>query len=144
VALSATPIGAQPVPPLVVSIDLHRARLRVAGELDRESAHHLLDAVSVLVDAPARRWRLDVRDVTFCDAGGLRALTSAHQLAADAGRVLHLSRTSRPVARLVGLVGYDQVFPASQQGRRDRAGAGDVHRHSRRPQRIGCDTTGTA
>ena len=110
-ATSTTPADSSPVPPLVVSVDLPRARVRVAGELDRDSAHHLLDALTVLDEVPARRWQLDVRGVTFCDAGGLRALTHAHRLAADSGRVLHLGRTSRPIARLVGLVGYEQLFP---------------------------------
>ncbi|WP_299956360.1 STAS domain-containing protein [uncultured Modestobacter sp.] len=108
---STTPIGSRPVPPLVVTVDLARARVRVAGELDRESAHHLLDAVAVLAATPARRWQLDAGDVTFCDAGGMRALCTAHQLATENGRVLRLTRAGRPITRLIALVAEAQPFP---------------------------------
>ena len=85
--------------------------MRVRGELDRDTAHHLLDAVVMLSTRPARQWRLDVGGVTFCDAAGLRALAGAHTLAADSGRSLRVSPVSRPVTRLVRLVGPEQGFP---------------------------------
>ena len=96
---------------IAVSVDLPQARVRVAGELDRDSAHHLLEAVEILTTRSSRRWQLDAADVTFCDASGLRALTSAHAIAAAHGRSLRLVRRSRPVARLVSLLGEDEVFP---------------------------------
>jgi anti-anti-sigma factor len=104
----------------------------VAGELDRESAHHLLDALVVLSTRSSRSWRLDAGDVTFCDAGGLRALTRAHALAAAHGRELQLVRSSGPVTRLVELVGRDQVFPPAAAAPRSTAGSA----HARRPR--GC------
>ena len=107
-----TSIGVLPVPPLAVSVDLSRAKVRVAGELDRDSAHHLLDAVEMLTTRHSRNWRLDAGDVTFCDAGGLRALSDAHTMAAEHGRRLDVVRSSRPVDRLVELLGRDRVFPA--------------------------------
>ncbi|WP_369137200.1 STAS domain-containing protein [Modestobacter versicolor] len=110
--LPSSPTGPQQVAPLSVSVDLARASVRVAGELDRDSAHHLLDAVSVLTTGPAPRWQVDTSGVTFCDVGGVRALSSAHALAVASGRSLRLVRTSRPVDRLVQLLGHDRVFPA--------------------------------
>ena len=107
----STDAGPSPVPPLAVSVDLPCARVRVSGELDRESAHHLLEAVAILTSRHSRRWLLDAGDVTFCDAGGLRALSDAHVLAAAHGRRLDVVRTSRPVDRLVELLGHDRVFP---------------------------------
>jgi anti-anti-sigma factor len=126
-------------PPLAVSVDVSRARVRVTGELDRESAHHLLDALTVLTAQPSRRWRLDAGGVTFCDAGGVRALSSAHTLAAEHGRTLQVERASRPVTRLVELVGPDRLFPGP--------GGASGRRASGAPawlRRIGCGTTGTA
>jgi anti-sigma B factor antagonist len=113
VVTSSSSTGAQPVTPssIAVSVDLPHARVRVAGELDRDSAHHLLEAVEILATRPGRQWQLDAADVTFCDASGLRALTSAHAFAASHGRSLRLVRRSRPVARLVSLLGEDEVFP---------------------------------
>ena len=144
--------SSSPVPPslapLSVSVDLSRASVLVAGELDRDTGHHLLDAVTVLTARPERRWRVDTSGVTFCDVGGVRALSDAHALAVAHGRSLRMVRTSRPVDRLVELLGHERVFPApdaeaprcdavrAPSGRRQAAPATWV-RHVR------CGTTGT-
>jgi anti-sigma B factor antagonist len=135
-----SPTSPAPVAALAVSVDLPRSRVSVAGELDRESAHHLVDAMTMLTARPDRQWRLDAGAVTFCDAGGMRALSSAHELAAAHGRSLHLERTSRPVDRLVELLGHDRVFPQPALHTADGAPA----RRSGRGRRIRCGTTGTA
>jgi anti-anti-sigma factor len=121
--------------PLAVSVDLPGARVRLAGELDRESAHHLLDALVMLTTRCSRRWRLDAGEVTFCDAEGLRALSDAHALAAAHGRSLQLVRTSRSVDRLVELLGRERVFP--------RAGARRTGTAPAWTQHIRCGTSGT-
>jgi anti-anti-sigma factor len=119
-----------------VSVDVPHARVSVTGELDRESSHHLLDALTVLTAQPGRRWRLDASGVTFCDAGGVRALGRAHALATAHGRTLQLERTSRSVDRLVQLVGHDHLFPAAAHKR--SSGTPGWAR------RIGCGTTGVS
>jgi anti-anti-sigma factor len=121
---------------LAVSVDLPGARVRVTGELDRQSAHHLVDAMAMLTARPSRRWRLDAGDVTFCDAEGLRALSDAHALAEEHGRSLQLVRTSRSVDRLVELLGRDRVFPPPGSRRAGTAPAWTGH--------VRCGTTGTA
>jgi anti-anti-sigma factor len=126
--------GSPAGPPLAVSVDVPLARVSVAGELDRESAHHLVDALTVLTAHPARRWRLDAAGVTFCDAGGVRALGRAHALATAHGRTLQFERTSRSVDRVVELVGADRLFPTPAH-RRANGAPGWV-------RRIGCGTTG--
>jgi anti-anti-sigma factor len=134
VAPSVT-IGPPPTAPLAVSVDLPRAQVRVSGELDRKSAHHLVDAMVMLATRSSRRWRLDAGDVTFCDAAGLRALCDAHALAAEHGRSLQLVRTSRSVDRLVDLLGRNRVFPAPAYPRSGLTPAWTRH--------IRCGTTGT-
>jgi anti-sigma B factor antagonist len=136
------PTDSPSVPPLSVTVDLPTARVHVTGELDRTSAHHLVDALDVLTTRSSRRWRLDTSGVTFCDVGGLRALSSAHTFAEAHGRDLRLVSTSRPVERLVELLGHDRVFPAADERRRKppttrRPVAG-------RSPRLRCGTTGTA
>jgi anti-anti-sigma factor len=152
------PIGSPPVASLAVSVDLPRARVSVSGELDRESAHHLLDALTMLTTRSSRRWRLDAGGVTFCDAGGVRALSGAHALATEHGRSLDVERTSRSVDRVVDLLGRDRVFPAapssadggrvSAEGQSGGAGsAAPARRAGATPawkRRIRCCTTGTA
>jgi anti-anti-sigma factor len=134
VVTPSSSIGTLPVAPssIAVSVDLPQARVRVAGELDRDSAHHLLEAVEMLAARSSRRWQLDAADVTFCDASGLRALTSAHAIAASHGRSLALVRSSRPVDRLVSLLGHDEVFPPARTPDRPRRA------------RVRCGATGAA
>ncbi len=78
--------------PLRLSVDVPRGLIRVGGELDRSSAHHLADAVSALRSGPGAVWTLDLRDVTFCDVPGIRVLQSAQRLARARGCGLHLTQ----------------------------------------------------
>ncbi len=92
-------------PGLLVTTDLQAGRLIVTGELERLSAHHLLDLLDALALSGQHTWTVDVAGVTFCDAEGLRVLARAEALARSRGRTLVLHRP-RPVLRtLLGLVG---------------------------------------
>ena len=95
---------------LLVSIDWVQGVVSLRGELDRESAHHLADALSALTAAHHACWVVDTAQVTRCDAGGLRALAAAHAFAVGSGRGFRLSRPSRCVHRLVTLSGLDRVI----------------------------------
>jgi anti-sigma B factor antagonist len=100
-------------PGLVVSIDSLHGAVVLRGELDRDSAHHLVDAVSVLAAGTHSCWVVDTAGVTWCDVGGLRALAAAHALAVESGRELRLVRSSRCVDRLVTLSGLDRLIAGS-------------------------------
>lgn len=142
----SSPTGSAPAAALAVSVDLPGSRVSVAGELDRDSAHHLLDALAMLTTRSSRHWRLDAGAVTFCDAGGVRALSSAHELAAAHGRSLDLERTSRSVDRLVELLGHERVFPSPADGSSSAADDATPARRSRgvtRAPRIRCGTAGS-
>lgn len=118
--------GLDPYPPtLSVAVDLVAGRITLAGELDRENAHHLVDAVEALHGTRHLRWELDAAGVTFCDAGGVRSLIAAQVLAARAGRRLLLVRPSRCVDRLVGLVGLDDLVRTALA--QEAAGAATPH-----------------
>jgi anti-anti-sigma factor len=94
---------------LVVSIDWPGGVVRLSGELDRDSAHHLLDALEALAVTGHRVLGVDAADVTFCDAGGLRALVVASRLLRAGGRDLRVQRASRCVARLIAMAGLDHL-----------------------------------
>jgi anti-anti-sigma factor len=98
------------VPPFWVSIDVRRARVTVAGDLDRTHAHHLLDALRTLAATGHRSWSVDTEQVTFCDTGGLRALIAGLALARNHHSDLTLGPTSRCVQRLVDLGGPDRLL----------------------------------
>ena len=97
---------------LQISVDWVRGIVVMRGELDRGSAHHLVDVVTSLAATGHPRWQIDTADVTWCDAGGLRALAAAHALATECGGELRLVRTSRCVDRLVRMAGLDRMIAA--------------------------------
>jgi anti-anti-sigma factor len=69
-------------------IDVTTGRIVLVGELDRRSAHHLLDAVRTLGGTGPRGWVLDVGGVQFCDTGGLRAINACYRQAVHQGSTL--------------------------------------------------------
>ncbi|CCG03813.1 STAS domain-containing protein [Blastococcus saxobsidens] len=102
---AAEPAGS----PFTVSVDVRSAEVSVAGELDREHAHHVLDALAALSATDHAVWTLEARQVTFCDAAGLRSLVTAHRLAHRHGRELSVL-PSTCMHRLVLLVGLEQLL----------------------------------
>jgi anti-sigma B factor antagonist len=94
---------------LVVSLDWPAGVVRLSGDLDRDSAHHLLDALEALAATGHRVLGVDASDVTFCDAGGLRALVVASRVLRADGRDLRVVRASRCVGRLLALAGLDHL-----------------------------------
>jgi anti-sigma B factor antagonist len=99
---------------LTVSIDWLSGAVVLRGELDRNTVHHLDDALTALAVTDHDCWVLDTAEVTWCDAGGLRALASAHALAEQHGGELRLVRPSRCVERLVTLIGLDRLIASSE------------------------------
>jgi stage II sporulation protein AA (anti-sigma F factor antagonist) len=86
--------------------------VNVAGELDPLTAETLDDQVDGLVLAGYPSVVLDLREVTFLDSSGLRALIRAHGEMARHGRSLQLrspSQSVRRVLELTGLVDYLDV-----------------------------------
>jgi anti-sigma B factor antagonist len=92
---------------LTVTVDWPEGVVRLSGELDRDSAHHLLDALDALAATGHRVLGVDAAEVTFCDAGGLRALIVGSRLLRAGGRDLRVLRASRCVGRLLTIAGLD-------------------------------------
>lgn len=101
---------------LTVSVDWVHGTVVLRGDLDRESAHQLAGALTALTATDHPRWVVDTAEVSWCDAGGLRALAAAHALAVASGRELRLVRPSRCVDRLVRLSGLHQLIAESTRG----------------------------
>jgi anti-sigma B factor antagonist len=102
---------------LAVSVDWTGGVIRLVGELDRETAHHLLDALEGMSSTPHRTWAVDASEVSFCDAGGLRALAAGQALAARHGRHLRVVAYGRCVERLVLLTGLDGLLDGAPPAR---------------------------
>ena len=76
-----------------------RTVVRSRGELDAASAERLHDVAAAAIDGRSPVVILDLRDVTFCDAAGLRALVGLGRRAARLQRTLVL-RCSAPIDRV--------------------------------------------
>ena len=77
--------------------------LRLIGELDLSGVDLLERAMEAELDAEDGIVALDLRDVSFMDSSGLRALVMADRRVKDAGRNLVLVRPSRSVERVMTL-----------------------------------------
>jgi len=72
--------------------------LRLIGEMDLVTAPHLVESVRSLRGPDMQHVRLDLTQLTFVDAAGLRALVQARMLVHGRGGQLTL-RGARPLLR---------------------------------------------
>ncbi len=84
-----------------------RRSLRVSGELDIATAPVLAAALDGEV-RPGSRLRLDVDDLVFVDAAGLRVLVGVRRTAGLTGKVV-LGHPTPIVQRVIALTGLDCV-----------------------------------
>ena len=68
---------------VTIRVDLVDGRLKVSGDLDRRTAHCLLDAISTLQFAGLDEWVVDLTDLGSCDEDGVLALCAACHRAAE-------------------------------------------------------------
>ena len=86
------------------------AIVRVAGELDLESAPALAGTLDRL-ERPCHRVVLDLSQLTFIDASGLRLAVTEHQRAACDGFEFVLAGAVGPVLKVFRLTGLDVLLP---------------------------------
>src|SRR2546423_6024144 len=78
-------------------------RVTAHGELDLATASALDAALRDAADEHADRVVIDLADVPFIDAAGLRVLIRAQRRQDEAGGELPIARPSRQVARLLSI-----------------------------------------
>ncbi|MFF3974138.1 STAS domain-containing protein [Streptomyces rubiginosohelvolus] len=84
--------------------------LEITGDLDHDTAPDLRKAVDGLTVAAGKRLVLDLRGLSFCDSSGISALLSARSRAIAQGGGIALAAVPANTARILGIVGLDQVF----------------------------------
>ncbi|WP_042392976.1 STAS domain-containing protein [Streptacidiphilus carbonis] len=84
--------------------------LRLAGELDHDTADTLSSAFETVFAAGAPRVLVDCAALEFCDSTGLNVLLRARMTAADSGSAVELTGLHAAVARLFEITGVDGVF----------------------------------
>lgn len=98
--------------PFRIDVEPHRATVVVAahGEIDLATAGTLSGELREVIDAGFRRVALDLRDVSFIDSTGLRAVLEAREVAAGKGVDLMLIPGPEPVQRLFDVTGTGAVL----------------------------------
>lgn len=94
----------------VTRVGALRADLRVAGDLDMESASVLQDALQYQLDTGRRYTRVDLSDVTFLDASALGVLVEAHWMFLARRGSLLLDGLSARHRRTVAIAGLGDVL----------------------------------
>ena len=80
------------------------------GEIDLLGADSVDASVAVAMQAASTKLVLDMSKVVFIDAQGINAMLRALGLLEESGGELWLRAPSRPVVRLIDLVGLDTVL----------------------------------
>ncbi|MFF3444214.1 STAS domain-containing protein [Streptosporangium sp. NPDC002721] len=111
--------------------------LEVAGELDFHTAPQLREALRSVAPLPGQRLVIDLAGLITCDSSGITVLLVARNRALEAHAGITLAATPDHLARVLRIVGLDQVFaihhPAPADPADGTAGAGETGTTGRRP-----------
>jgi anti-sigma B factor antagonist len=94
--------------------------LYVSGELDIATAPALEHTVDRTLDGQGGEFHLDVSALTFVDSTGARALLRVHNKFESIGRRLVILSPTRPVSRVLRIMGFDQVMDVRSDSNGDR------------------------
>ena len=81
-------------------------------EMDITNAADISDLLAAVAGQSPEVITVDMTATVFCDSSGVHALARAHELAHAGGSELRLALGGSPTARIVQLLGLDQVVPA--------------------------------
>ena len=88
-----------------------RMRIAPVGELDIATSPQLEEAIARATSEPVSELVLDLRELTFMDSTGLRALAQANLKAEQAGTALSIWRGSRQIERVLEISGLGSLLP---------------------------------
>ncbi|MBW3609453.1 MAG: STAS domain-containing protein [Actinobacteria bacterium] len=88
-----------------------RMQIAPCGELDIVTAPQLEEAVSEATAQQISELVLDLRELTFMDSTGLRALAHANVKAEQAGTALSIWRGPRQIERVLEISGLGPLLP---------------------------------
>lgn len=91
--------------------------IELTGELDHRTMAEARTALSGITLRTGQQLVLDLEGLTFCDSSGISMMIAVrnHALAADA--TIALAAVPARVARVLRVVGLDQVFPTHSTAR---------------------------
>jgi phosphoserine phosphatase RsbU/P len=80
-------------------------------EIDMTNAIGVSDLLAAVAGQSPQVITADMTATEFCDSAGVRALVHAHEMAAAADSELRLALGDSPAARIIQLIGLDQIVP---------------------------------
>jgi len=89
--------------------------IRLSGETDLSTVGQLRDALDGQISGGVRQLTIDLSGLRFADSGSIRALTDAHLALKAQGGSLELVDPQPNVARILVLLGIDQVLTVRPQ-----------------------------
>jgi anti-anti-sigma factor len=87
------------------------AIVTMPDEIDLTNSGDLDQLLAAVVAQSPETITVDLTATTFCDSAGVGVLARAHQLATENGGELRIALGRSPVARILQLIGLDQVVP---------------------------------
>ncbi len=93
-----------------VSGDGSSVRVRLGGEVDLSSAHHVQDALSSALDQRCTRLIVDLADVEFMDSSGLRVLVVTRNALDERGADMVIVGANDDLRRVFELSGLSGAF----------------------------------
>jgi len=87
------------------------AIVTMPDEIDLTNSGHLNEQLAAVIAQSPETLTVDMTATTFCDSAGINVLARAHQLVTDNGGELRIALGRSPVARIIQLVGLDQIVP---------------------------------
>ncbi|MEV0718705.1 STAS domain-containing protein [Asanoa sp. NPDC050611] len=84
--------------------------VRLAGELDMDTAGQLVDTFNRILDGDGRNVVLDLGDLEFLDSSGLRVLLDGRERAIEKGATLRVRRPRPFVERVLRISGIAELL----------------------------------
>jgi anti-sigma B factor antagonist len=87
------------------------AIVTMPDEIDMTNSGDLDARLAAVMAQSPEAVTIDMTATTFCDSAGVSVLARAHQLANASGGELRIALGHSPVARILQLIGLDQIVP---------------------------------
>jgi anti-anti-sigma factor len=87
------------------------AVVTMPDEIDLTNSGDLEDLLAAVVAESPQLVTVDMTATTFCDSAGINVLARTHELATANGGELRIALGHSPVARIIQLIGLDQIVP---------------------------------
>jgi phosphoserine phosphatase RsbU/P len=109
--VSSVPADTVTAPDRGVHWSGRHAVVTIPAEMDITNASDVSDLLVAVIGQSPEVITADMTATVFCDSSGVNALARAHELAAAGGSELRLALGESPTARIIQLIGLDQIVP---------------------------------